>query len=719
MALDTGLTNEKVKVIRQAVDDFGVLLGQRNENFTVEGLEVVPGLDMEVEASAYTSMSEALGEGIFKLMIMGPFKNGKSTTINAMVGEYVNATKATACTAIINVTKGGNDIDHVKVYHTDSVEPEVITKEQFLEEYNITDEEIESIEQFGVGLDRYKNVEYAETECNHELFRNGVQIIDSPGLEENVSRTKATLSFVPKANAIIFELNAIKLFSANEREYIEEHFADKQRKNVFFLVNRMNQLMDEDSVVEIKKSVRKGLHDVFLDANGVFDEELYRKRVFFINAYGAYCAKIGKPQKMIVNDELYVVKEKDTGMPEFEEALTEFLTSEERLIATFQSTLTNMANSYLAAEKMHENTVQTMSQSLDEMMANAARSQEKLDALDKNIQDIESAIEKTSKHIQTKVYNDLVNFVSVKMPQAWAKESQKIKVPFNILSYAELFMANMPFSPQNKRSQKQMKILKPLTDAVQKFISRQLDNWAKSVPALIAIDIADLEEELGESIHDFDMGLAQAASMFQIGVGTYNRDVGAVGRLQQAVALFNWDISLATEIENGGKMDTSTFIKRIVTQLALDFAVTLVMGAPFLIPALVIEAISMIFRAGQMGNKLMEQMAGKMFPGLEKEITRKEYQLTGKIKESFDEQKNKITSAARGLVAEEKAKQARMLEMKAGKEAEFDAEKNRQQEILNAMFARFSSVYDELYSEQPTHDTIEKMASESKGNGNV
>lgn len=710
MALNTSQTNEKVKAIQRAVDDFGILLGRRSQDLTVEGLNVEPGLDMDVEAGAYSSMSAALGEGIFKLMVMGPFKNGKSTTINAMVGEYVTATKATACTAVINITKRGTDTENVKVYHTDSPEPEIISKERFLEEYNITDEEIETMEQYGGGLDRYQNVEYAETECDHELFRNGVQIIDSPGLEENVSRTKATLSFVPKANAVIFELNAIKLFSASEREYIEENFANKQRKNVFFLVNRMNQLMDADSVADVKRSVKKGLTEVFVDENGNFDEELYSKRVFFINAYGAYCAKIGKPQKMIVNDELYIVREEDTGMPEFEAALTEFLTSEERLVATFQSTLTNMATSYKAAEKKCQDMVRTMSQSLEEMQTNARLSQEKLEELDQNIRDIEATIEKTSKQIQSKVYNNLVNFVSVKMPQNWAKESKNIKVPFNVLTFAELFMANLPFSPKDKRCQKQMRIMKPITDEVQKFISRQLETWAKSIPALIAVDIADLEAELGESINDFDMGLEQATSMFQIGAGTYKRDIGAVGRLQQAVALFNWDISLATEIENGGKMDLTTFIGRLVTQLALDFAVTVVLGAPFLIPALIIEAISIAVRAGSMGTKLMNQMATQMFPGLEKEIKRKEFQLTGKIRESFENQKYMITSAARGLIDEEKAGQARLLEMKAGKEAAFQMENDRQNLILHALFDRFRSVYQELYGETPSHDTLEKMA---------
>ncbi len=41
--------------------------------------------------------------------------------------------------------------------------------------------------------------------------------------------------------------------------------------------------------------VRNVLRDVFTDQCGVFDEELFNKRVFFTNAYGALCVRTGEP----------------------------------------------------------------------------------------------------------------------------------------------------------------------------------------------------------------------------------------------------------------------------------------------------------------------------------------------------------------------------------------------------------------------------------------
>jgi hypothetical protein len=41
-----------------------------------------------------------------------------------------------------------------------------------------------------------------------ELLKNGVEIIDSPGLNEHATRTKVTMDYLRRADAILMVLNA-------------------------------------------------------------------------------------------------------------------------------------------------------------------------------------------------------------------------------------------------------------------------------------------------------------------------------------------------------------------------------------------------------------------------------------------------------------------------------------------------------------------------------
>ena len=105
----------------------------------------------------------------------------------------------------------------------------------------MSEEDIKLIKDEG-SFDRFKDVDYVLLKSDKEIFKKGVQFIDSPGLEESVSRTKATENFFPKANAIIFLLDASHLLSQKEGMFINLHFltGGAPLKNIFFVVNKMN-----------------------------------------------------------------------------------------------------------------------------------------------------------------------------------------------------------------------------------------------------------------------------------------------------------------------------------------------------------------------------------------------------------------------------------------------------------------------------------------------
>lgn len=373
MAFINQETKNKLNSISKNMRNFAVLVDEPAKSGAV-------GMGMRTEAQIFRDNADDVQNGVFKVLVMGKFKNGKSTFINALVGKVMMAARATACTAVIATVEYGSDTDNVTVIYSDSSVSKKMTLQQFTDEFALSEEDQQYIEEGG-RLDRFANVSHVEMQSRDEIFADGLRLIDSPGLEEATARTKATSEFVPKANAIIFTLSATSLFSAAEKEYIAENFAGKNMRNVFFVINRIDNLTEGQLEASVMPSVRNGLADVFTDKNGHFDGDLYNKRVFFTNAYGALCARTGEQYKIILGKKEVPVDIdiEDTGMLEFENSLREFLNSPDRINATFDSTLQNMANTYQIATKNVLADKATRSQSKQERERNAVLARKKLD----------------------------------------------------------------------------------------------------------------------------------------------------------------------------------------------------------------------------------------------------------------------------------------------------------------------------------------------------
>lgn len=101
----------------------------------------------------------------------------------------------------------------------------------------------------------------------------------------------------------------------------------KGLRNVFFVVNRIDNLASPDALEKnVKPAVRAHLEGVFTDENGRFDEELFNKRVFYTNAYGALCARTGEPYTVYVGRKAVSVpiEIEETSIFEFEQAFEEY-----------------------------------------------------------------------------------------------------------------------------------------------------------------------------------------------------------------------------------------------------------------------------------------------------------------------------------------------------------------------------------------------------------
>ena len=384
------------------------MIGARNESKAAQ-YGFVPGLDEKELAKSLITRLKSIQNGIFQVMFTGCFSAGKSTIINALIRRDVLKMGATPETAVITkIFFNSEDEEKVVIYKRDQIDDagqpikeEMYDLTKFFEVYHVDEE------------DREK---FLRTVNHVEIFlkTNGiagsvVQFVDSPGTQASTADDKISLSFVEHADAIVFLISAVAAMDQYDKEYIAKRFANRQLKNVFFVVNRYNQLNTEEDREKVKNYVRQELNKVFLDEQGNFNQELYNKRVFFVNAFAALNTRLGRETDCGFMSQL--VPEEKTDIPKFEQALSEFLTSGDKDKIALSAYRPQMASIFVAAEKAVSKQRDALNRGIEENQDIITAYENDKDEINNELNAIRRALEDTERNILRDARDAYDNFL--------------------------------------------------------------------------------------------------------------------------------------------------------------------------------------------------------------------------------------------------------------------------------------------------------------------
>ena len=274
-------------------------------------------------------MAEILNENRIKLQshkfavgILGEFRRGKSTVINAMLGREIMPSDIVPTTATMNRVSYGLtpyaelDLDDGSTKRIDVNElSSYVTK--------LDDETTE----------RASHVNEAIVYYPCEFCRNGVDIVDTPGLNDDERMNRITEETIPKLDAVIMVLVPESPFSMSEAEFVRNKLMSSDVGRLIFLVNKIDTVRrakDREKLVEdLKKRIRKTVLDRTAEVYGT-DSEYYinvERKLKNISIYpiSALDALDGR----LENDDELVQK---SGMLEFEKSLSYMLTEERGML---------------------------------------------------------------------------------------------------------------------------------------------------------------------------------------------------------------------------------------------------------------------------------------------------------------------------------------------------------------------------------------------------
>ena len=295
-----------------------------------EASEVIQELNMTSVGENLAKLAKKVNDDTFKIQVVGTFKNGKSTFINSLLGEAVLPAYALPCTAVINEVKYGAEKKAVLYFRNPLPEklPASISDKalQHMKAHNMQNvptltipyTEIEEYVTIPMGMDATEMLlespyDKVELFWPLPLLEQGVEIIDSPGLNEAETRTRVTMDYLSKADAILFVLNATALCGMAEMNFIENTLSTSGFNDIFFVVNRYDCIPERE-----RESLKKYAH--------LKIDEFTTNEIFFVSALQALDGELGN------NDTLY----QQSGMNVFTTRLTEFLTKDKGKIKLSQ-----------------------------------------------------------------------------------------------------------------------------------------------------------------------------------------------------------------------------------------------------------------------------------------------------------------------------------------------------------------------------------------------
>jgi GTP-binding protein EngB required for normal cell division len=168
----------------------------------------------------------------FHVVVLGEFNHGKSTFVNALLGHDVLPTGITPTTAAIN---------HV-VY---SLVPRARVIQSSGEVLDLTPSEIK--EWVTVAGGRAGDVAHVELGYPVDLLRDNIVLVDTPGVNDlNEQRAEVTYGYVPRADAVLFLLDAGQALKDSEREFLSSHMLDGSRDRLIFILGKMDLLSEEE-----------------------------------------------------------------------------------------------------------------------------------------------------------------------------------------------------------------------------------------------------------------------------------------------------------------------------------------------------------------------------------------------------------------------------------------------------------------------------------------
>ncbi|TJY42219.1 hypothetical protein E5161_09420 [Cohnella pontilimi] len=242
------------------------------------------------DSSALAKMRELfedMEQDYYTIVVAGEFKHGKSTFVNALLGEQIMPSDVTPTTATLNA-----------VFYGSQPQVHVLKTDGGTEIHELTS---------GI-LERYTaNADFNPDEIHHlkifypsSLLENRIVLVDTPGVNDlNQHRAAITHRFIPRADIIILMLSMTAPLNGTEQSFIQQYLLRHGTDHILFAANFSDRI-DEEEEEETMELLRRRLERITGNPNPL---------LFKLSARDALAGRLQSKEELILTSGIQAVEE--------------------------------------------------------------------------------------------------------------------------------------------------------------------------------------------------------------------------------------------------------------------------------------------------------------------------------------------------------------------------------------------------------------------------
>lgn len=340
------------------------------------------------EAEMITAQRENLENDEFSIAVVGEFSAGKSTFLNALMGEKILPSFTKETTATINFLRHKDKAEGEesgKVFYNDGHQDSIQTADfSTISKYVSTE---------STTVDVAKTISHLDLYLDSKFLEGNVTLVDTPGLNGIAEgHRELTEEQIEKSSASIFLFDANQPGSRSDFEFLTE--LRKRVKSIIFVLNKIDSIKstEGESVETVIEKLKENYKLVYPDAETM-------PEIWPIVAYPALVAR-GSAKMDFRGKSEFTKEEKDefeelSRMKAFEERLWKFLTQGEKARNELLAPITQLIAQLEEIYRARKTELDTLSGELD-----SGEIEEQQLELNKHLADLEEQLNEKTKGIK-------------------------------------------------------------------------------------------------------------------------------------------------------------------------------------------------------------------------------------------------------------------------------------------------------------------------------